>query len=137
VRLFVSAAFVILSSIVCPSQESKQLHDCFQKEMSQTGMDHCASDEAARADSELNSVYQRLLSKAERVPGASEKIKDFEKAWIKYRDAYIEAMYPEEDKQAAYGTVYPMEVDLLIATLTRKHTEEIQDLIKQYDEETF
>jgi len=100
-------------------------------------MDHCASDEAARADSELNSVYQRLLSKAERVPGASEKIKDFEKAWIKYRDAYIEAMYPEEDKQAAYGTVYPMEVDLLIATLTRKHTEEIQDLIKQYDEETF
>jgi uncharacterized protein YecT (DUF1311 family) len=137
VRLFVSAAFVILSSIACSSQESKQLHDCFQKEMSQTGMDRCASEEAARADTELNSVYQRLLSKAERVPGASEKIKDSEKAWIKYRDAYIEAMYPEEDKQAAYGTVYPMEVDLLIATLTRKHTEEIQNMIKQYDEETF
>jgi uncharacterized protein YecT (DUF1311 family) len=104
--------------------------------MSQTGMDRCASEEAARADTELNSVYQRLLSKAEHVPGAPEKIRDCERAWIKYRDAYIGAMYPEEDKQAAYGTVYPMEVDLLRATMTRKHAEEIQNMITQYDEET-
>ena len=135
-RLFVLAAFVILSSVVCPAQESKQLHDCFQKEMSQSGMDRCASEEAARADAELNGVYQRLLSIAEHEPGAPEKIRDCERAWIKYRDAYIEAMYPEEDKQAAYGTVYPMEVDLLLATITRKHAEEIQNLIEQYDEET-
>jgi uncharacterized protein YecT (DUF1311 family) len=106
-----------------------------KKEMSQTGMDHCASDEAARADSELNAIYQRLLAMAKLAPKTTAKIKGMETAWIAYRDAYIEAMFPQEDKQAAYGTEYPMNVDLVRAALTRKQAKEVEELIKQYDEE--
>jgi hypothetical protein len=32
----------------------------------------------------------------------------------------MEAMYPAEDKQAEYGSVYPMEADLLRAKLTQR-----------------
>lgn len=134
-RFLVIAAFVFLGSISCQSQESKQFRACTQKEMSQTGMDGCASDEAARADSELNDAYRHLLSKAERVPGATAKVKAFESAWITYRDSYIEAMFPAEDKQIAYGSMYPMSVDIIRAKLTPDQTKELRELIKQYDEE--
>jgi hypothetical protein len=49
-----------------------------------------------------------------------------------YRDSYINAMYPEEDKQTTYGSFFPMEVDLLLASLIREHAIALNELIKQY-----
>jgi uncharacterized protein YecT (DUF1311 family) len=46
------------------------------------------------------------------------KIKAAERAWITYRDAYMDATYPAKDKQAEYGPIYPMEANLLRAKLT-------------------
>jgi uncharacterized protein YecT (DUF1311 family) len=125
---------VLISSIPCRSQDSAQFRACMQKEMSQAGMDYCAGKEAERADAELNDVYQKLMSKAAHVPGATEKVRAFEGAWMKYRDTYLEAMYPAEDKQLAYGTVYPMDVALVRAGLTRGQTKKLEKLIKQYDD---
>jgi uncharacterized protein YecT (DUF1311 family) len=134
-RFLVFVAVVFLSSISCLSQKSTQFRDCTGKEQTQSGLNSCASDEAARADSQLNDAYQRLLTKAERVPGATEKVKTAEKTWIKYRDAYIDAMFPADDKQAAYGTMYPMNFDLTRAELTRQQTKELRVLIVLYDQE--
>jgi len=49
------------------------------------------------------------------------RFKAAERAWIAYRDAYMGAMYPAKDKQAEYGSIYPMEADLLRAKLTQRH----------------
>ncbi len=43
-------------------------------------------------------------------------------------------MYPAADKQKEYGSIYPMEVDLLGAKLTREHIQAIKDLSKSGDE---
>ena len=83
-------------------------------------MNACASDEAARVDSELNQVYHKLLSQAASQPEAAAKIKAAQRAWIAYRDANMEVMYPAKDKQAEYGSIYPMEADLLLAKLTQR-----------------
>jgi len=101
------------------------------KAHAQAELDSCASDEAKRADSELNSVYQQLLAKAKSTPGATEKVKAAEKAWLQFRDAYIAAMFPADDKQMNYGTMYPMEVDLEIASLAREQTRRIKILISE------
>ena len=37
-------------------------------------------------------------------------------------------MYPRQDKQTAYGSIYPMEVDLLYETLTREQIKAVLEL---------
>jgi uncharacterized protein YecT (DUF1311 family) len=131
----VIATIVFLGSFPCHSQESAQYRACMDKAVAQMSMNSCANAEYTRADSEMNGVYQRLLSMAEKVPGATAKIKAAERAWILYRDAYMEALYPAEDKQLAYGSIYPMEYAEFQTALTREHTKALRDLIKQYDDE--
>jgi len=95
-------------------------------------MNACANEEAVRVDADLNDVYRKLLSKAASRPEALAKIKAAERAWVAYRDAYIDAMYPANDKQAEYGSVYPMEVDLLRAKLTGQQVAALRALLEQY-----
>ena len=101
------------------------------KATTQTAMNICASQEAGRIDAELDKVYRKLLSRSANQPEAVVKIKAAEKAWISYRDAYVAAMFPAEDKQAEYGSVYPMEVDHLRAKLAQQHIEALRDLLEQ------
>lgn len=117
------------------AQSSKQYRVCSKKAMTQQEMNACASQEAARVDAELNVVYRALLSKAANNPEAVPKIKALQRALIAYRDAYMDAMYPAADKQAEYGTVYPLEVDLLRAKLTRQQIAAVRELLKQYGDE--
>jgi len=97
----------------------------------QDQMHHCASDEAGRADVQLNSVYKSALATMSRDRVATAKLKAFEQAWIAYRDAYIDAMYPARDKQA-YGTITPMEIDLLAAELTRDQIKTLKSIQQFY-----
>ena len=97
-------------------------------------MTACAGAEAGLADTQLNSAFQALLSAAKSQPMAVDKITNAEKAWIVYRDAFIDAMYPANNKQEAYGSMFPMEVDLLRASLTYKQIDALKDLMANYTE---
>lgn len=120
---------VVVSASVC-AQQSAEYRACSDGAKTQAAMNACASDEAARADKQLNDVFRRLLQETTDTT-AAKKIKVAERAWITYRDAYIDAMYPAENKQAEYGSVYPMEIDLLRAKLTRIQIAALQDLSQQ------
>jgi len=98
-------------------------------------MNACANEETKRADDELNRIYKLLLIKVCDDALAKGKIRAAQNAWIKYRDTYIEAMYPAKDKQVEYGSIYPMEVDLLGAKLTRQQTTALREILKQYQTE--
>jgi len=78
-------------------------------------------------------VYKLLLTKVSGDALATAKIRAAEKAWTAYRDAYIEAMYPAKDKQAEYGSIFPMEVDLLGAKLTRQQISALRDILREND----
>ena len=101
-------------------QDTATFKECVDKAQAQSELNKCASDEAARADTELDAAYKKLLAKIAGDSLAIAKVREAEKAWLRYRDAYIEAMYPAQDKQLAYGTEYPMDVNLLRAKLTRE-----------------
>jgi uncharacterized protein YecT (DUF1311 family) len=130
---YLATVFLLaLVSVSAGAQDSTEYRACNDKANTQTAMNSCAGDEAARVDLQLNDIYRALLQKATNPSDASTKIKAAERAWIAYRDTYLDAMYPAANKQAEYGSVYPMEVALLRAKLTRRQIEALQDLLQQY-----
>jgi len=130
-RLRWVAAILFIATLSCLAQDSA-LYRCNQKAKTQLEMNTCASKEASRAETNRTVVYGKLLASASRQPDAIAKIKSSERAWIAYRDAYVDAMYPAEDKRAEYGSMFSMEVDLLRAKLTRQHIVDLRQLLKQY-----
>jgi len=60
-----------------------------------------------KADAELNKIYKKILTEYKGNTIFIEKLKKAQKAWLVYRDAHIESVYPEEDK-SYYGSVYGM-----------------------------
>ena len=123
---------VLLAMLPAFAQEAEQYRPCDGKATTQADMNKCATDEVARVDAQLNDVYRKLLAAAKDEEGAIGKIKAAELAWIKYRDSYMEAMYPAKNKQAEYGSMYPMDADLFRAKLTRRQVEALTDLLTHY-----
>jgi uncharacterized protein YecT (DUF1311 family) len=126
------AFIMFVAALATFAQDSPQFHSCEEKATTHMEMNVCASQEAARADAQLNDIYKKLLSKVSGQPEAIAKIKAAEKAWVTYRDAYMEAMYPAKDKQFEYGSDYPMEADLLFAKLTYRQVTALKELIEQH-----
>ena len=133
-RYLAVVLFIAFSSFPCFAQNSEQYRACNEKARTQAEMNACANQEAARVDAELNGVYRKLLSKAASHPEAVAKIKAAERAWIAYRDAYMDAMYPAKDKQTEYGTAYPMEADLVRAKLTQQQVAALKEMLQQYSD---
>ena len=119
-------------SFACFAQDSAEYRACSDKANTQSEMTACASDEAARVDAKLKTTYRALLARVTSQPEALAKIKAAERAWIAYRDAYIEATYPAEDKATEYGSIYPLDVNLLRAKLTRRQVAALEDMLLHY-----
>ena len=100
----------------------------------QLQMDTCANIELARADAAEQVLYHDVLKVALHRSVGLNEVRHAEAAWMEYRDAYVRAMYPARNKLARYGSAYPMEVDLLRARLTREHSAQLRDLLKQYSQ---
>ena len=133
IRICSCFLFVLLASISCCSQDSPMYRACSKQANTQHEMNVCANEEAERVDDELSRIYKKLLAKLRGNPVATVKIQIAQKAWVTYRDAYIDAMYPAKDKQAEYGSIFPMEVDLLGAKLTRQQIGALKDILREND----
>lgn len=86
-----------LAIVAFPAKAQTQL------EMTQ---DSCSQYKAA--DKKLNVIYRQVLERVEADSAATAKIKKAQRAWLAFRDAQLEAVYPAEEKQVEYGSVYPM-----------------------------
>ena len=126
------AFLMTVISFACFAQDSAEYRACSDKANTQSEMTACASDEAARVDAKLKTTYRALLARVTSQPEALAKIKAAERAWIAYRDAYIEASYPAEDKATEYGSIYPLDVNLLRAKLTRRQVAALEDMLLHY-----
>ena len=114
------------------AQNSKQYLACSHNAQTQAAMNACAGEELQRADAELNRTYRALLVKTASDAGTARKIKSAQRAWLTFRDAYLEAMYPAADKQTEYGSIYSMQFALLRAKLTRQQISALKDLLRQH-----
>ncbi len=120
-----------LSSLPLVAQVSGEYQNCNGLAKTQSELNACASEEAGRDEAELNREYRKLLSMAGNDHERAAKIKLMERAWIAFRDAYLDAMYPAKDKQAEYGSMFPMEADMLRAQLTQQQIAALKELQRQ------
>jgi uncharacterized protein YecT (DUF1311 family) len=130
-KVLATVLFLGLNSLPLFAQVSDKYISCDKGAKSQFEMNACASDEAARNDAEMNLEYRRLISMAAKDQERVVRIKAMQRAWIAFRDAYVDAIYPANDKQAEYGSMFPMEANMLRAKLTQQQTAALRELQKQ------
>jgi uncharacterized protein YecT (DUF1311 family) len=96
---------------------------------SQAGLNACAAGESTKADQQLNQVWKAIQAKYKDQPAFLEKLKTSQRLWLQFRDAEIAAHFPVgkgEDVAAQYGSVYPMCVSQLQASLTQQRIQQLQ-----------
>jgi uncharacterized protein YecT (DUF1311 family) len=104
----------------------------FAQTQSEMGKDAC--DEFKKADNELNKLYQRILSEYKADALFVQKMRSAQRAWVAYRDAHLEALYPATNPQFEYGSVFLMCHCTAMAEITRKRAEELRRWVDGVDE---
>lgn len=75
----------------------------------QDEMNQCAADDFAKADQALNDTYQALLKKYKDNKPYLKQLKQAQRAWIKFRDAELAAMFACDDEmRMCWGSMYPL-----------------------------
>lgn len=97
-------------------------------------MNREACNDYKKADAELNKVYQQVLNENKANVLFVSKLKTAQRAWIAYRDAHVESLYPAANPQTEYGSVYPMCHCSVLTDLTRKRTEELRRWVDGIEE---
>jgi len=72
-----------------------------------------------KADVELNRIYQKIMRDYAEDKNFIQKMKIAQRAWIAFRDAHLDSVYPESDSLSHYGNVNPMCRCVILESLTR------------------
>lgn len=112
------------------AQKHKRRDPCANA-LTQFEMNQCAAQEYQRADAELNRIYQQLLSINKEDRQFIANLRVAQKAWVNFRDAQMEAVYPAPDTLAKYGSVFPMCYRLAQKELTIERTKQLKRMLKR------
>ena len=93
---------------------------------SQTEMNQDTCKEYQKVDATLNRTYKKILSKYKSDKEFISNFKKAQQAWIKFKEAEIEAIYPAKDKQTEYGSVYDTCRCSSLLTITLQRIEELK-----------
>jgi uncharacterized protein YecT (DUF1311 family) len=91
----------------------------------QLEINQSAGSRLEAADAELNRVYREIRRQYLGQPRFLEKLKLAQRAWIRFRDAELEALFPptaDGDPMTSYGSIYPMCFAEAKERLTRERT---------------
>ena len=94
----------------------------------QGDLDRQACNEYKKADAELNKVYQQVLTEYRADTLFVSKMKNAQRAWVAYRDAHLESLFPAADPRE-YGSVYPMCRCTALTQITKKRTAELRQWV--------
>jgi uncharacterized protein YecT (DUF1311 family) len=92
-------------------------------------MNACAADNLKRADAELHRVYQRVLAAHAADPDKGARFVTAQQAWIKFRDAETDALFPESERTNK-GSVFPMCRLLQLEQLTLERTKALKQILQ-------
>ena len=122
-RPLATFAAILVLTLVFPPAASAQ---------TQADMNRSADSDFRRADSSLNTAYRQLLEAHRDDTLAVRKIRVAQRAWVAFRNAQLEAVFPADDKQT-YGSMYPMEVSILATELTQQRTAQLRSWVGSDD----
>jgi len=79
-----------------------------------------------KADTALNDIYKKIQIEYAKDTLFLQKLKAAQRAWLAYRDAHLDALYPAADKQAEYGSMYTTCRCAALEDVTEQRTKELQ-----------
>jgi len=126
-----------LASMACNlvmAASTESAPDCMDNAKTQLAMNECAASKLAQANQELNRVYQAIQSKHQDDPVFLQKLKLAQRAWINFRDAQIDMIYPHRDDSSYYGSSLPMCVQGQLTTLTTERTKTLNTWLQGVEE---
>ncbi|HLP10718.1 MAG TPA: lysozyme inhibitor LprI family protein [Flavobacteriales bacterium] len=89
---------------------------CFSQ--SQAELNQQAHAAFKKADAELNSIYQKILTNYKEDKEFIKNLKATQRIWITFRDAELKMKYPDRKEPMHYGSIHPMCVSLYLEKLT-------------------
>jgi len=134
--LFVFSAF----TLVAHAQDMPgTLSKCLSAAKTQYESNQCAGRDYQQADRELNETYQAVIKKMSIDGGKKgalfvQKFRAAQRAWLKWRDAEMQAIYPAKDKQDAYGSIFPLCAAERMAEMTRERTKQLRQWLDGAEE---
>ena len=107
---------------------------CNASAQTQTEMNDSACAKYKKADAEMNAVYQQVLNKYKNETQFVSKFKAAQRAWIAFRDAHLESLYPEPNKLQAHGSVNPVCRCSVLTELTAERTKQLKQWLNGAEE---
>ncbi len=120
-RLLVSSVALLLAVCNSPAQTQAEMNDS-------------ACAQYKKADAEMNAVYQQILNKYKSETLFVAKLKAAQRAWIAFRDAHLESLYPEPNKLQTYGSVNPVCRCGVLTELTAERTKQLKQWLNGAEE---
>ena len=120
-RLLLSSIFFLVMINLCFGQTQLELNQSSHKDFQ-------------KADKELNTVYQQILKEYQSDTVFIKNFKKAQKIWIQFRDAEMNAKYPERP-DGYYGSVQPMCWNNYLAGLTEERTKSLKIWLTGIEEE--
>jgi len=74
--------------------------------LSQKGMTECAAREANQAEKEMDATLRLIEQRRASEVALIKAIERAQAEWLQFRTAELDALFPEEEKQVAYGSMY-------------------------------
>ena len=100
----------------------------------QADMNEAACAKYSKSDAEMNAVYRQVLNKYKSETVFIAKFKAAQRAWIAFRDAHLESLYPEPNKLQAYGSVNPVCRCGVLTELTAERTKQLKQWLNGAEE---
>jgi uncharacterized protein YecT (DUF1311 family) len=119
---------------VCFAGAQETSSNCWGNAMTTDAMHRCADQDAREADTQLKKAYQLLLDKAKNQPRVVAKLKAAQRAWIAYRNAQLQAIFPSDKKQFAYGSMFPICYLKIATEMTKQRTSELRRMLEAWGE---
>ena len=117
---------LFLSSSLSWAQEAKL--DCMDS-TTQRDLNICADKAARSAQARLNSLLKKIRTANTDDKEFLAALDESQKAWGQYRDAQMKLRFPKKDKQAEYGSVFPMCAAQEGESLTEKRISELRQWV--------
>jgi uncharacterized protein YecT (DUF1311 family) len=108
----------------------------FSQTQMEMNADACSS--AKKADEKMNKIYAQILKEYKNDRVFIEKIKKAQRAWLVFRDAEMEAIFPpptvEDGGYYKYGSVYPMCACIWEENYTNERIKQLEKWTKGIEE---
>ena len=120
-------AALLISAVACSRNADDPLETaCFERDQSQQGMNRCAGEALQRAEKDMDAQWAKLLEDYRDDADATKLLVEWQRAWLGYRDAECEVAA----MGSRGGSIWPMEVAMCAADMTRKRTRELAAMVE-------